>query len=70
MALVRGIVDGLTDAGLERACRLSTPGHPEETCSVGHCLRVIMNEECEHRRYAVRDLTTLEADLDGEPGRS
>ena len=65
MALVRGIVDGLTDAGLERACRLSTPGHPEETCSVGHCLRVIMDEECEHRRYAVRDLTALEADLNG-----
>ena len=69
MALVRGIVDGLTDAGLERLCSLSGPGYPEEPCSVGHCLRVIMNEECEHRRYAVRDLTTLEADLDGGPGR-
>jgi len=69
MTLVRGIVDGLTDASLERVClRLPAPGfegYPEETWSVGRCLRVIMNEECEHRRYAVRDLTALEADLDG-----
>ena len=69
MALVRGIVDGLTDASLERVClRLPAPGfqgYPEETWPVGRCLRVVMNEECEHRRYAVRDLTVLEADLDG-----
>ena len=64
MALVRGIVDGLTDAGLERVCpRLPAPGYPEETRSVGRCLRVVMKEECEHRRYAVRDLAVLEADL-------
>ena len=69
MALVRGIVDGLTGASLERAClRLPAPGfqdYPEETWSVGRCLRVVMTEECEHRRYAVRDLTALEADLHG-----
>ena len=68
MTLVRGIVDGLTDAGLERAClRLPAPGfqgYPEETLSVGRCLRVIMKEECEHRRYAARDLAALEADPD------
>jgi DinB superfamily/Pentapeptide repeats (8 copies) len=65
-ALVRGVVDGLTDAGLELVCRrLPAPGYPEETRSVGRCLRVVMKEECEHRRYAVRDLTALEADLDG-----
>jgi hypothetical protein len=66
MARVRGIVDGLTDASLERAClRLPAPGfedYPEETWPVGRCLRVILREECEHRRYAVRDLTALEAD--------
>jgi DinB superfamily/Pentapeptide repeats (8 copies) len=61
MARVRGIVDELTDASLERACpQPPSPGHPKETRSVGRCLRVIMREECEHRRYAVRDLTTLE----------
>jgi hypothetical protein len=66
MTLVRGIVDGLTDASLEQAClRLPAPGfegYPEETWPVGRCLRVIMKEECEHRRYAVRDLAALEAD--------
>jgi hypothetical protein len=63
VALVRGIVDGLTDDDLERECpRLPAPGYPEETRSVGLCLRVVMKEECEHRRYAVRDLAALEAD--------
>jgi hypothetical protein len=69
MTLVRGIVDGITDASLEREClRLPAPGfegYSEETWSVGRCLRVVMKEECEHRRYAVRDLAALEADLDG-----
>jgi hypothetical protein len=71
MALVRGIIDGLTDARLERVCRQApSPGHPEETRSVGGCLRVIMNEECEHRRYAVRDLTVLETDPGAGAARS
>ncbi|MEV4576450.1 DinB family protein [Nonomuraea jabiensis] len=62
VALVRGILDGLTDAGLERACiRAPAPGYPEEPRTVGGCLRVVMGEECEHRRYTVRDLATLEA---------
>ena len=63
MALVRGIVGGLTDDDLERVCpRLPAPGYPEEARSVGLCLGVVMKEECEHRRYAVRDLAALEAD--------
>jgi DinB family protein/pentapeptide repeat protein len=62
MTMVRGIVDALTDDDLERVCpRLPAPGYPEETRSVGRCLRVVMEEECEHRRYAVRDLAVLEA---------
>jgi hypothetical protein len=65
MALVGGIVNGLTDVGLERICpRPPAPGYEGPTPSVGRCLRVIMKEECEHRRYAVRDLATLEADAD------
>ena len=35
---------------------------PGFTPAVGLCLGVVMREECEHRRYAVRDLATLEAD--------
>jgi hypothetical protein len=66
VAMVRGIVGGLTDDDLERDCpRLPAPGYPEETYTLGRCLRVIMREECEHRRYAVRDLAVLEADQDG-----
>jgi hypothetical protein len=62
MAVVRGIVAGLTAAELERMCtRSPSPVHPEESRSVGSCLRVVMYEECEHRRYAVRDLAVLEA---------
>lgn len=60
-AVVRGIVEGLTDAELDRMCaRLPAPGYPEEPHSVGTCLRVVMREECEHRRYLVRDLAVLE----------
>jgi DinB superfamily/Pentapeptide repeats (8 copies) len=66
MGLVRVLVDGLTDADLERVCRRPpAPGYPEETRTVGRCLCVVMTEECEHRRYALRDLAVLEADLAG-----
>jgi hypothetical protein len=62
MALVRGIVDGLTDADLGRLCtRSPAPGYPEEERSVGECLGVVMEEECEHHRFATRDLAVLEA---------
>jgi DinB superfamily/Pentapeptide repeats (8 copies) len=62
LALVRGIVEGLTDAELERICeRPPAPGYPEETRTVGRCLRVVMKEEVEHHRYTVRDLAVLEA---------
>jgi hypothetical protein len=62
MSLVRGIIEDLTDTELERLCpRAPAPRYPEELRSVGRCLLVVMAEECEHRRYAVRDLTALEA---------
>ncbi|WP_214316616.1 DinB family protein [Nonomuraea sediminis] len=62
VAVVRGIVDGLTDTELARMCtRAPAPGYPEEARSVGSCLRVVMEEECEHRRYMVRDLAVLDA---------
>jgi hypothetical protein len=64
MAMVGGIVDGLSDDDLGRECpRLPAPGYPAETYTLGRCLNVIMTEECEHRRYAVRDLAALEARL-------
>jgi DinB superfamily/Pentapeptide repeats (8 copies) len=63
VTMVRGIVDGLTNDDLERECpRLPAPGYPDKTYTLGPCLSVVMREECEHRRYAVRDLAALEAD--------
>jgi hypothetical protein len=61
MAIVRRIVDGLTDAELQReVTRPPAPGYPEEPRTVGDCLRVVMEEECEHYRYAMRDLAILD----------
>ena len=60
-ATVRRIVDGLTDADLERPCtRPPAPGYPDQPRTVGSCLGVVMREEVEHHRYAVRDLAVLE----------
>ena len=62
MAVVRGIVDGLTDADLGRLCRRSpAPGYPDEERAVIQCVAVVMDEEMEHHRFAVRDLAVLEA---------
>ncbi len=39
----------------------SAPGWPlVESCSLAEALRVVLNEEWEHRLYAERDLTALE----------
>jgi hypothetical protein len=66
MATVRGIVAELTEAGLEQSSDLPpAPGYPDESRTVRRCLRVVMGEECEHRRYAVRDLAVLEAQATG-----
>jgi hypothetical protein len=61
MAVVRALVDGLTDADLGRGCpRSPAPGYPEGERPVWECLSVVMEEECEHHRYATRDLAVLE----------
>ena len=62
LSLVRDIVEGLTDTDLERVCRRPpAPGYPDKGRTVGRCLKVVMREETEHRRYAIRDLAVLEA---------
>jgi hypothetical protein len=64
MAVMRRIVADLTDGELDRECaRSPAPGYPDERRTVGRCLRVVMTEECEHHRYAVRDLATLEGNV-------
>lgn len=56
------ILAALTEVDLGRACsRAPAPGYPDDHPTVGHCLRVVLDEECEHHRYANRDLAVLEA---------
>lgn len=58
---VRQTIRDATPAELERVCTPpATPGHPNEKHSVLKCLYVILDEEWEHNRYAVRDLAILE----------
>jgi hypothetical protein len=70
MALVRRIVDGLTGPDLGRLCpRSPAPGYPEEERRVADCLAVVMEEECDHHRFAARDLAALEANEADEGDR-
>ena len=53
---------GLSDDSLARICRRSpAPGYPDEERTVIDCIAVVMDEEIEHHRFAVRDLAVLEA---------
>ncbi len=62
MAVIRRIVAGLADDTLGRLCRRSpAPGYPEEERTVAECVAVVMDEEIEHYRFAVRDLAVLES---------
>ena len=62
MAVMRHIVADLTDDGLGRLCQRSpAPGYPDEERTVIECVSVVMDEEIEHYRYAVRDLAVLES---------
>jgi len=61
-AVVRRILETLSDADLGRMCaRSPAPGYPEGDRPVAECLAVTMEEECEHHRFASRDLGVLEA---------
>jgi hypothetical protein len=62
MAVMRRIVAGLTDDSLGRLCQRSpAPGYPDEEHTVIDCIAVVMDEEIEHYRFAIRDLAVLEA---------
>lgn len=63
-ALVREVLETLTEDRLEVVLTGSEPGWPlVESASVGHALRVVLNEEWEHRLYAERDLDTLQKEI-------
>ena len=62
MATMRHVVDGLTEAELDRVCaRKPADPYPDREYVVRRCLTVVLTEEAEHHRYAVRDLAVLEA---------
>lgn len=63
MSTVREVVDGLTDESLAADTKpVEAPGWPPaRSFPVRECLLVILNEEWEHRLFAERDLSALEA---------
>ncbi|WNV87923.1 DinB family protein [Umezawaea sp. Da 62-37] len=66
MATMRRVVDGLTTAELDRVCgRKPADPYPDQEYVVRRCLKVVLKEEAEHHRYAVRDLAVIEAAAPG-----
>ena len=62
MAVMQRTVESLTDSELHRVCgRKPADPYPDQEYVVGRCLKVVLKEEAEHHRYAVRDLSALEA---------
>jgi hypothetical protein len=62
MATMRSVVDGLTEAELDRVCgRRPADPYPDQEYVVRRCLKVVLKEEAEHHRYTVRDLAVLAA---------
>ena len=60
-AMVRGVIESLTDAQLASEVTRIEPGWPQGTgFPFKECLGTVLNEEWEHRLYAERDLTALE----------
>ena len=60
-AMVRGVLATLTDEDLATDVSQTEPGWPKiEKFPYKECLRIILNEEWEHRLYAERDLNLLE----------
>jgi DinB superfamily len=62
MATIRRYVDALTAEELDRLCARAPVGNdPDADYPVRRCLKVVLAEEAEHHRYAVRDLAVLSA---------
>jgi uncharacterized protein YjbI with pentapeptide repeats len=60
-AMVRGVMDTLTDDRLKTELTSTEPGWPDVgSASLEHALRVVLNEEWEHRQFAERDLSAIE----------
>ena len=62
-AIVRDVIAALTDEQLASTVTRTEPGWPQiENFSFKQCLRIVLNEEWEHRLYAERDLDALTTD--------
>ena len=60
-AMVRHLLESLTDDQLAAEVTRSEPGWPRvEDFPLKECLRIVLNEEWQHRLYAERDLNALE----------
>ncbi len=60
-AMVRHLLESLTDEQLAGEVTCTEPGWPRvEDFPVTKCLRIVLNEEWQHRLYAECDLDTLE----------
>jgi hypothetical protein len=59
VAMVRDFIAATTPAELDAPRK--HPHNPEHPQTVRHCLHVILGEEWEHHRFAVRDLDTIES---------
>ncbi|HEX3811683.1 MAG TPA: DinB family protein [Mycobacteriales bacterium] len=59
--MVRNVMESLTEEQLAADVTQTGPGWPRmENFPLKECLRIVLNEEWEHRLYAERDLTALE----------
>jgi hypothetical protein len=68
VAMVRDYLASVTSDQLDAIRK--NPWAPEEQETVRSCLHVILEEEWEHHRYAVRDLTAIESRSDPDPSSS
>ncbi len=60
-AMVRQVMESLTDEQLASEVTRTEPGWPRiENFPFKECLRIVLNEEWEHRLYAERDLAAWE----------
>lgn len=62
-AMVRGVIEALTDEQLDSTVSRTGPGWPqEENFPIRECLHIVLFEEWEHRLFAERDLAALQAE--------
>ena len=60
-AMVRHVMESLTDEQLASQVTRTEPGWPQmENFPFKECLHIVLTEEWEHRLYAERDLTSLD----------